>query len=110
MSDITSITGAGGIEIPVTSIDAHSQLSQGEFLEVMIAQLSNQNPDNAVDVNDYVDSFMNLGNYQATQDMSQEVNKSFQAQQYTLAQSLVLQPSKTLTSVLRGISDMSRLF
>lgn len=89
MSEVSAILGAGGVEIPVVSQDAHSQLSQEEFLKVMIAQLTNQTPDNSVDVNEYVDSFMGLGNYQATQDMSDNVNKTYAAQQYVLAQSLV---------------------
>ncbi len=42
-------------------------LTQSQFYQIIVAQLENQDPDDAADTNQMVQSMMSLANYQATQ-------------------------------------------
>ena len=50
-----------------TSSSNSGVLSQSQFYQIIVAQLQNQDPDNAADTNQMVQSLMSLANYQATQ-------------------------------------------
>lgn len=67
----------------------NATLSQADFLKVMIAQLSNQDPGNAQDPNQFMNQFMQMGNFTATQQMSANMSSLYTQQQQMYANSLV---------------------
>jgi flagellar basal-body rod modification protein FlgD len=58
------------------------ELSQSDFLKVMVAQLGQQNPLKPSDSNEFMNQFMSMGNFQATQEMSINI-KNLQGQNTT---------------------------
>lgn len=67
----------------------NKDLSQTDFLKIMISQISNQNPFNAADSNQFMQNFMDMGNFQAIQDMAAQSEKVNSSQLQILANSLV---------------------
>lgn len=79
--------GAGGM--PIEYRDPNKNLTQADFLKVMVAQLSQQDPFDAADSSKFMEDFMTMGNFQAMQDVSINMNKVYEMQQQMQAQSLV---------------------
>lgn len=64
------ISGNQGSQAPNAADSAaasNGALTQSQFYQIITAQLSNQDPENATDTNAMVQDMMSLANYQATQ-------------------------------------------
>jgi flagellar basal-body rod modification protein FlgD len=77
-----------------TAADTASRLTsqtmtQSDFLKVMVAEMSNQNPLKPNDSNEYYKNLMDMSNYQSTLSMDQNITNVYTMQQQLLAQSLV---------------------
>lgn len=77
---VSAINTINTIDTP--SRVTNKELSQSDFLKVMVAQLGQQNPLKPSDSNEFMNQFMSMGNFQATQDMSINM-KSLQSQNTT---------------------------
>lgn len=65
------------------------KLTQSDFLEVMVAEMTNQTPDNTADTDKYFENLMTMSNYESMLEMDQNVAKVYGMQQQMFTQSLV---------------------
>ena len=78
MSAINPVSSADFASAADTSSRVtNKSLTQTDFLKVMVAQLSQQDPFKAADSSKFMEDFMTMGNFQAMQDMSTNMNKVF---------------------------------
>ena len=69
ISDIINSTGAAGSAAQGSGIKKKDQLGQAEFLELMIAQLKNQDPFKAMDPSQFLGQLAQFGTVSGIQDM-----------------------------------------
>jgi len=69
ISDIINGTGAAGSAAQGSGIKKKDQLGQAEFLELMIAQLKNQDPFKAMDPSQFLGQLAQFGTVSGIQDM-----------------------------------------
>ena len=70
---MSTVNGVGsGSSAGTVSSSNVGDLTQSQFYQIIVAQLENQDPDNAADTNQMVQSMMSLANYQATQTAGQD--------------------------------------
>ena len=70
---MSTVNGVGsGSSAGTVSSSNVGDLTQSQFSQIIVAQLENQDPDNAADTNQMVQSMMSLANYQATQTAGQD--------------------------------------
>ena len=69
ISDIINGTGAAGSASQGSGIKKKDQLGQAEFLELMIAQLKNQDPFKAMDPSQFLGQLAQFGTVSGIQDM-----------------------------------------
>jgi len=69
---MSTVSGVGSNTNNQASTSNVGTLTQSQFYQIIVAQLENQDPDNAADTNQMVQSMMSLANYQATQTAGQD--------------------------------------
>src|ERR1700748_198622 len=77
MSNVNSIFGTGSSTAQnggQLAGGAHSTIRPGDFYKLVAAQLANQDPDNATDTNQMVQSMMSISNYQSVQTQTTAIN------------------------------------
>jgi flagellar basal-body rod modification protein FlgD len=104
-SQAPASTSGGTSSMPTTPL-----LTQNDFIKLIVAQLSNQNPDNATDTNQLMQQMMDMSNFQSSQIMSSDMTKMYGQQQQLLAQTLVgstVQVSDGKGNVQTGVVDQA---
>ncbi len=77
MSNVNSIFGSGSSTAQnggQISGGANATISPDDFYKLIAAQLANQDPDNATDTNQMVQSMMSISNYQSVQTQTTAIN------------------------------------
>lgn len=105
MTDVNSVTGGGNAALSQASTLASQQLTQDDFLKLMIEQFRNQDPTQPQDTNQMVGQMAQFSQIAATQEMQASFNQvatSLQSNQMLSASSLigrqVLVPSSQITT------------
>jgi flagellar basal-body rod modification protein FlgD len=100
ISDIINSTGAAGSASQGSGIKKKDQLGQAEFLELMIAQLKNQDPFKAMDPSQFLGQLAQFGTVSGIQDMQMRSSQVLDGA--TMVGREVLLPSDEVTLPVEG--------
>ncbi|MEM9444117.1 MAG: flagellar hook capping FlgD N-terminal domain-containing protein [Verrucomicrobiota bacterium] len=65
------------------------ELTQEDFYQILVTQISNQDPLKPVDSNAFMEDFMTMANFDAIQEMGNQFGSLYEQQQYMWASDLV---------------------